>query len=120
MNIFDKSISIEKCDVMSVVCSQQIATTGLPILYASIHIDLEKSSHVLIMIGAVCSSIFKNNDQFYFFDSHSRGPYELSCHTGKAVLVSFTRLEYLITFLILCITACSLTYKHSLTCYQLN
>jgi hypothetical protein len=51
------------------------------------------------MIGSVCSAVFKMDGQYFFFDSHSHGVDGLSHDNGTSVLISFHRIEDLVTYL---------------------
>ena len=46
---------------------------GLPTLHRALHSAFTRASSGLITIGAVCSAVFKKNDLYVFFDSHSHG-----------------------------------------------
>ena len=46
---------------------------GLPTLHMALHSAFTRASSGLITIGAICSAVFKKNDLYVFFDSHSHG-----------------------------------------------
>ena len=51
------------------------------------------------MIGAVCSAVLLKDERYYFFDSHSHGKDGLSGPDGSSVILSFSYIEDLITYL---------------------
>ena len=97
--MFNKVIIIEKADVISGVCTQQFSTSGLPTLCQALEFAFEKSSSLLLMIGAICSALFTKDNEYYFFDSHSHGSNGMSCIDGTSFLISFYCLEDLVIFL---------------------
>ena len=99
VTVLKKKIIVEKSDVISGVCTQQFATLGLPSLYQSLHTAFQQSSYLLFMIGSVCSAVFKKDEEYYFFDSHSHGQDGMSCPDGKSVLACFQNLEDLVAFM---------------------
>ena len=99
MTILERVVIVEKFGVISGVCAQLLATLGLPSLYEALHIAFQKSSYVLFIIGSVCSAVFKRRDGYCFFYSHSHGPDGLSCPDGESLLISFTCLEELVSFM---------------------
>ena len=58
-----------------------------------------KSTSVLLIIGAVCSAISKMNNVYVFFDSHSHGETGFSSSDGTSILMLFSCLEDLVTYL---------------------
>ena len=99
VTVLNQQIVIEKLDVMSGVCIEQFGTSGLPSLHQSLHTAFQNSSYLLFMIGSVCSAVYKRDDRFFFFDSHSHGSDGLSCPDGSSVLCSFCCLEDLVGFM---------------------
>ena len=99
VNIFNRRISVVKSDVISGVCTQKFVNMYLPSLFQSIEIALMRSSYLLVMTGAICSAVFKENDQYFFFDSHSHGSNGLSCENGTSILISFHMLEDLLSYM---------------------
>ena len=99
VNIFNKEIVINKLDVVSGVCTTQFATSHLPSLYQALYTAFLNCSYLLIMIGSVCSAVFKMDGQYFFFDSHSHGVDGLSHDNGTSVLISFHRIEDLVTYM---------------------
>ncbi|KAH3837236.1 hypothetical protein DPMN_110617 [Dreissena polymorpha] len=59
VKILNKSVHIEKCEVLSGVCIQQ-ATAELPSLHRSLQSGFQKSPYLLVMIGSVCFAVFKS------------------------------------------------------------
>lgn len=58
------------------------------------------SRYVLIMIGSICSALYKDSDNdFYFFDSHSHGENGLSECDGKSLMIHSCCLNDLLGFL---------------------
>ena len=99
VTVLKKHIIVEKSDVISGVCTQQFSTLGLPSLYQSLHTAFQQSSYLLFMIGSVCSAVFKKDEEYYFFDSHSHGQDGMSCPDGKSILACFQNLEDLVAFM---------------------
>lgn len=70
----------------------------------SLHQALEEafqiSRYLLIMIGAICSGIYKaSSNEYYFFDSHSHDSCGMSSCNGKSVLVLNKGIDDLVTYL---------------------
>ena len=99
VSLLNKDITVQKCDVISGVCTQQFATMHLPSLYQTVYSAFQTSSYLLFMIGSVCSALFRKDDEYYIFDSHSHGQDGLSAPDGKSLLASFSCLEDLVTFM---------------------
>ena len=78
---------------------EQFGNSLLPSLYQDLNSALQASSQVLLMIGAVCSTVFMKDEIYYFFDSHSHGKDGISGPDGSSVLLSFDYIEDLITYL---------------------
>ncbi|XP_053390464.1 uncharacterized protein LOC128553350 [Mercenaria mercenaria] len=97
--IMNKQISVTKLEVISGVCTQQFATMNLPSFYQSLDTAFTKSSYLLLMMGSVCSAVFKKEDQYFFFDSHSHGLTGLSSENGTSILISFHQLQDLVTYM---------------------
>ena len=49
--------------------------------------------------GAICSAVFKKNVLYAFFDSHSHGPNGLSSSEGTSIMIFFSCLDDLVTYL---------------------
>ena len=71
----------------------------LPYLYQAIDTAFNAHSYCLIMIGSICSAIYKRDGQYFYFDSHSHGQNGLSLENGTSILVSFHSLQDLVTFM---------------------
>ena len=57
-------------------------------LHQSLDEAFKLSKYVLVMLGAICSALYKVSDnEYYFFDSHSHDSDGMSCCDGKSVLV---------------------------------
>ena len=72
---------------------------GLPTLHNALHSAFTRASSGLITIGAICSAVFKKNDLYLFFDSHSHGKIGLSSCDGASILIAFSCLDDLIAYL---------------------
>ena len=62
----------------------------LPSLHSALQSNLSSSRSCLFTIGAVCSAVFKSNDLYMFFDSHSHGENGLSSVDGRSMLIAFS------------------------------
>ena len=60
---------------------------------------LNISSSVLVMFGLICSALHFHSGWYYFFDSHSHGKNGLSCPTGTSILIGFSNIDGLVTYL---------------------
>ena len=67
-------------------------------MHQSLQSGFQKSPY-LLLIGSVCSAVFKSENLYYLFDSHSHSPSGLSDIDGKSVLISFSSFTDLITFM---------------------
>ena len=72
---------------------------ALPTLQCALETAFLKSTSVLLIIGAVCSAISKQNNLYVFFDSHSHGENGLASSNGTSILMLFSCLEDLIAYL---------------------
>ena len=59
--------------------------SGLPSLHNALQSALSNTKSCLFTIGAVCSAVFKRNELYMFFDSHSHGKDGLSSVDGISV-----------------------------------
>ena len=98
VTILNRNVSIEKFDVISGVCIQQNTTSGLPSLHQSLDAAFQISSYLLVMIGSVCSAVFKKKDMYHLFGSHSHGSDGMSSVDGQSIFVSFQCVDDLVTF----------------------
>ena len=53
----------------------------------------------LITIGVICSAVFRKNDLYLFFGSHSHGQNGLSSVDGASIIISVSSLDDLVTCL---------------------
>ena len=51
------------------------------------------------LIGAICFAVFKKNGLYSFFYSYSHGPNGLSSGDGTSIMISFSCLDDLVTYL---------------------
>jgi len=51
------------------------------------------------MFGLICSALHFHSGWYYFFDSHSHGKNGLSCPTGTSILIGFSNIDDLVTYL---------------------
>ena len=99
VNVFTRDTHIIKSDVVSGIAVQQFGNTSSPTLHQSMHKAFQKSSNVLIMIGAICSAVYKKDGMYNFFDSHSHAQNGLSSCNGYSILIRFNCLDTLITYM---------------------
>ena len=59
--------------------------TALPTLHCTLETVFLKSTSVLLIIGAVYSTISKRNNLYAFFDSYSHGEDGLSSNDGASI-----------------------------------
>ena len=85
-----------------IACGALVSTfenNALPTLHCALETAFIKSTSVLLIIGSVCSAVSKMNNSYTFFDSHTHGENGLSSSDGTSILLSFSCLEDLITYL---------------------
>ena len=99
VNVFSRDIHIIKSDIVSGIAVQQFGNTSSPTLHQSMHTAFQSSSYVLVMIGAICSAVYKKDGMYNFFDSHSHAQNGLSSCSGYSVLIRFSCLDDLVTYL---------------------
>ena len=97
--ILSKNVDIQKAEIVSGVAVQHSGDSALPSLHCSLENAFTNKDYVLVMIGAVCSAVFKKANNYWLFDSHSHSNNGLSGCDGKSVLISFACLNDLLTFL---------------------
>ena len=97
--ILSKNVDIQKAEIVSGVAVQHSGDSALPSLHCSLENAFTNKDYVLVMIGAVCSTVFQKANNYWLFDSHSHSNNGLSCCDGKSVLISFACLNDLLTFL---------------------
>ena len=99
VNVFTRDIHIIKSDIISGIAVQQFGNTSSPTLHQSMLTAFQSSSYVLVMIGAICSAVYKKDGMYNFFYSHSHAQNGLSSCSGYSVLIRFSCLDDLITYL---------------------
>ena len=85
-----------------IVCGFLVDTqeiSGLPSLHVALQSALSSTKSCLLTMGAICSAVFKKNDSYMFFDSHSHGKNGLSSVDGRSVLISFSSLDDLVGYM---------------------
>ena len=60
-----------KSDVVSGIAVQQFGNTSSLTLHQSIHTAFQSSSYLLVMTGALCSAVYKNDGMYDFFYLHA-------------------------------------------------
>ena len=99
---WDWHIIVEKQPIVSGIFVDTHEEYGLPTFHHVLNSTLTTLTTVssgLLTIGAICSAVFKNNGLFSFSDSHSHGQNELSSGDGTSIMISFSCLDDLVTFL---------------------
>ena len=90
---------VEKQSIVSGILVNDYEEQGLPTLHCALQSTFTRAPSVLLVIGAVCSAVSKKNDLYVFFDSHSHGKNGLSSSDGSSILMYFSFLEDLISYL---------------------
>lgn len=67
-----------------------LAKSKLEIFTNVQNFNSSNKSHALICTGLYSFGLIKENDDLYFFDSHSRSPRGKSAVNGKACIIKFT------------------------------
>ena len=90
-----------RLEKMPILCGPLIDTQnfGLPTLHDTLQSAFMYVSSGLITIGAICSAVFRNNDMYVFFDSHSHGENGLSASDGSSCLIAFSSIDDLVTYM---------------------
>ena len=91
--------AVEKDSVVSGFLVDTQENSGLPSLHNALQSALSNTKSCLLTIGAVCSAVFKSNELYMFFDSHSHGKDGLSSIDGRSVLISFLSLDDLVGYM---------------------
>ena len=99
VNVFERNVHIMKSDVVSGIAIQDFGNMTSPTLHQSMHSAFQSSSCVLVMIGAICSAVYKKDGKYNFFDSHSHAQTGLSSCNGYSVLIRFSCLDDMITYM---------------------
>ena len=71
----------------------------MPTLHCALQAAFNRAPSILLVIGAICSAVSKKNNLYVFFYSHSRGKNGLSPSDGSSILMYFSCLEDLISYL---------------------
>ena len=90
---------VEKQPIVSGILVNDYEEQGLPTLHCALQSALTRAPSILLVIGAICSAVSKINDLYVFFDSHSHGKNGLSSSDGSSILMYFSCLEDLISYL---------------------
>ena len=90
---------VDKQPIVSGILVDSYVGHGLPSLHSALQSAFSTTSSGLVIIGAICSAVFRKNDLFMFFDSHSHGKNGLASSEGTSVLMSFKHLDDLVTYL---------------------
>ena len=90
---------VEKQPIVSGILVNDNEEQGLPTLHCALQSAFTRAPSVLLVIGAICSAVSKKNDLYVFFDSHSHGKNGLSSSDGSSILMYFSCLEDLISYL---------------------
>jgi hypothetical protein len=79
------------------ICGEQ---SQFKTLHQSITEGFELSRYILIMLGSICSALYKaSNGEYYFFDSHSHSIDGMSCSDGKSILVHSKSIDDTVSYL---------------------
>ena len=99
VNILSRVVNVHKGDIKAGLAVEQVGNSGMPTLHESLYNSFWSYQSVMVLIGAVCCAVFVKNGMYCLFDSHSHNEYGLSCPEGKAVLMSFSSLDDLVSFM---------------------
>ena len=91
--------TVEKQPIVSGILVNDYEEQGLPTLHCALQSAFTRAPSILLVIGAICSAVSKKNDLYIFFDSHSHGKNGLSSSDGSSILMYFSCLEDLISYL---------------------
>ena len=90
---------VEKQPIVSFILVNDNEAQGLPTLHCALQSAFTRAPSILLVIGAICSAVSKKNDLYVFFDSYSHGKNGLSPSDGSSILMYFSCLEDLISYL---------------------
>ncbi|XP_062602755.1 E3 ubiquitin-protein ligase BRE1A-like [Saccostrea cucullata] len=91
---------IEKFETMWGLLVSEEQISQVKSLHQALEEAFQVSRYLLIMIGAICSGVYKVSDkEYYFFDSHSHDSAGMSSCDGKSVLVQSTGIDDLVSYL---------------------
>ena len=99
VTLLEKHVNITKFEVLSGACTQTFGNLELPSLYQAVYSSLQMSPFLLVMVGSICSAVYKEDDTYYFFDSHGHGKNGLSVCNGTSMQASFDSVEDLVGFM---------------------
>lgn len=99
IHLSGQTYQVIKAGVISGVAVKLSGCSQLPSLHQSLYTALLMSNHVLVMIGAICSAVFVHDNDYYFFDLHSHGHDGLSDPDGRSILIAFSSLENLVSYM---------------------
>ena len=90
---------VEKQPIVSGILVNDYQEQSLPTLHCALQSAFTRAPSVLLVLGAICSAVSKKDDLFVFFYSHSVGKNGLSSSDGSSILMYFSCLEDLISYL---------------------
>ena len=90
---------VEKQSIISGILVDTHEEHGLSTLHHVLNSTFTIVSSGLLIIGAICSAVFKKNGRYSFFDSHSHGQNGLSSGDGTSIMISFSCLDDLVIYL---------------------
>ena len=90
---------VEKQPIVSGILVDTHEEHGLPTLHCVLDSALTSVPSGHLTIGAICSAVCKKNGMYMFFDSHSHGENGLSSGDGTSILIPFSTLDDLGTYL---------------------
>ena len=90
---------VEKQPIVSGILVTTHEEHSLPRLHHVLNSALNTVSYGILTIAAICTAVFKNNGLYSFFDSRSHGPNVLSSGDDTSIMISFSCLDDLVTYL---------------------
>lgn len=91
---------IEKFETMWGLLVSEEQNSQVKSLHQVLQEAFQVSRYLLIMMGAICSSVYKVSDnEYYFFASHSHDRDGMSACDGKSVLVQSKSIDDLVSYL---------------------
>ena len=90
---------VEKQHIVSGILVDTHEGHGLPTLHYVLKSALTSVSSGVLTTGTICPAVFKKNDLYFFFYSHSHGQNGLSSFDVASIIVSFSSLDDLVTYL---------------------
>ena len=98
-DILSRTVIVKKLDIVSGPAIDMQGNSSLPTLHQALNRIFQNKHYVLVLIGAVCSAVFKKANKLWLFDSHSHGSNGLSTSDGNSILMSFINVDQLVTFM---------------------